>query len=142
MTASDFHKTLRTLTEQQQENNASFRINDLIQKINVDKAVAQEHLHTLETLGLIESLSPMFRPLWGKRPSSIRRLARDERGGWCIGMPIFEILPWPASKLLRDSRGLMQSALVQPSRCAAILTDPCSLAFVAATLSPIRSEPE
>jgi len=56
VTASDFHKTLRTLTEQQKDNTTSFRINDLAQQINIDKAIAQEHLHTLETLGLIEYL--------------------------------------------------------------------------------------
>lgn len=54
MTASDFHKLLRTLPDR--ENNAVeiFRLNELVQKTEIDKPVIQEYLYVLETLGLID----------------------------------------------------------------------------------------
>ncbi len=54
MTASDFHKILRKLYDEQPGSTLHMRVAELSLKLPVEQSVLLEHLSTLETLDLIQ----------------------------------------------------------------------------------------
>jgi DNA-binding MarR family transcriptional regulator len=54
VTASDFHKAIRKLYEQEPDTQLHLRLGELADKFHTDRHTLLEHLATLETLDLVQ----------------------------------------------------------------------------------------
>lgn len=54
MTASDVHKTIREISDKYISGMPQLHLSNLADQMNLDKEVLQRHVHTLQTLGLVQ----------------------------------------------------------------------------------------